>query len=95
MQTESKIEEDRIRVVVDRFTSMVDWEDKYRLLIKGGKSLTPLDKSDQISKYEIKGCQSKVWLKPSLVEGTIIFKADSDAILVKGIISLLIEVYSC
>jgi cysteine desulfuration protein SufE len=85
---------DRIDKLVDHFDSFNDWEDKYRVLIKMGKTLDNLDPSDQVSKYEIKGCQSKVWLKPKLLDGRIFFMADSDAILVKGIISVLIEAYS-
>lgn len=86
--------QDKISKIVDNFNSHSDWEDKYRELIKIGKSLDPLDESDKVSKFEIKGCQSKVWLKPKLSDGKIFLKADSDAVLVKGIIGLLLEVYS-
>jgi len=85
---------DRISQVEAKFNAHADWEDKYRELIKVGKNLPVIDEKNQVSKYEIKGCQSKVWLKPSLVKGRAVFQADSDAILVKGIIGLLLEVYS-
>ena len=85
---------ERISNLVEHFNSHSDWEDKYRVLIKMGKSLEPLDPSSQLPKYEIKGCQSKVWLKPSLINGKVFFSADSDAILVKGIIAVLLEAYS-
>lgn len=85
---------DRISQVEAKFNAHSDWEDKYRELIKVGKNLSGIDEKNQVSKYEIKGCQSKVWLKPNLVGGRVIFQADSDAILVKGIIGLLLEVYS-
>lgn len=85
---------DKITQLVSRFDSHKDWEDKYRELIKTGKGLEELDKNLQVSKFEVKGCQSKVWLVPKLEKGIVIFKADSDAILVKGIIAILLEVYS-
>lgn len=85
---------DRISQVEKKFDAHTDWEDKYRELIKVGKNLPEIDEKHQVSKYEIKGCQSKVWLKPNLIKGRVVFQADSDAILVKGIIGLLLEVYS-
>jgi cysteine desulfuration protein SufE len=85
---------DKIDLIITKFDSHKDWEDKYRELIKVGKTLNPMDETSKESKFEIKGCQSKVWLKPSLKNGRIYLEADSDAILVKGIIGLLLEVYS-
>lgn len=85
---------DKIKQIIDRFNAHSDWEDKYRELIKVGKTLKTMDESDKESKFEVKGCQSKVWLKPKLKDGKIELIADSDAILVKGIIGLLLEVYS-
>ena len=85
---------ERINNIENNFNSHIDWEDKYRVLIKFGKKLAPADKETQVSKYEIKGCQSKVWLRPKLDDGKIFFSADSDAILVKGIIGILMEAYS-
>ena len=85
---------ERIALVEQKFDAHKDWEDKYRVLIKFGKELDPMDSANQLEKYEIKGCQSKVWLKPKLEEGKVILFADSDAVLVKGIIAVLLEVYS-
>ena len=85
---------DKIDQIIARFDAHKDWEDKYRELIKVGKTLSPMDETAKESKFEIKGCQSKVWLKPTLKSGRITLAADSDAILVKGIIGLLLEVYS-
>mgnify|MGYP000374417139 CR=1 FL=1 len=85
---------ERINNIENNFNSYKDWEDKYRVLIKFGKQLAPADSDTQVSKYEIKGCQSKVWLRPKLEEGKVSFIADSDAILVKGIIGVLLEAYS-
>ena len=91
---ENKTIENRAKVLVERFSQYTDWEDRYRELIKIGKSLSPLEEQYQIEKYLIKGCQSQVWLVPSYKDGRVFFSADSDAILVKGIIGLLVEAYS-
>jgi cysteine desulfuration protein SufE len=85
---------EKVEKLVDHFNSHKDWEDKYKILIKMGKGLASLNSDDQLTKYEIKGCQSKVWLKPKLADGKVFFSADSDAILVKGIIAILLDVYS-
>ena len=86
--------QDRITQLVERFNSFSQWEERYKELIQNGKKLAPLEETDKIDKFRIKGCQSQVWLKPEYKDGVIHFYADSDAVLVKGIISLLLEVYS-
>lgn len=86
--------ENRISQVTSKFTEFSEWEDRYRVLIKIGKNLEELSEDKKQSKFEVKGCQSKVWLVPKLKDGLVYFNADSDAILVKGIIGLLLEVYS-
>lgn len=85
---------DRVSQVKARFLQFQDWEDRYKELINLGKGLEayPEDKRDE--KFKIKGCQSQVWLYPEFKEGRIFFYADSDALLVKGIIGLLVHVYS-
>ena len=80
--------------IIDDFSVFDDWMDKYNLLIDNGKNLPAIDPKFKVKDYLIEGCQSKVWLKPDLVEGNIIFTADSDAIITKGIVSLLIKVLS-
>ena len=85
---------ERINSIIERFDSFNQWEDRYRDIIKLGKSLEGLEQNDKQEKYRIKGCQSQVWLKASLDNGKVLFKADSDAVLVKGIVALLIEAYS-
>ena len=85
---------ERINEIVDRFTQFSDWEDRYKELIKIGKDLSDYAETDQIEKFQIKGCQSQVWLKPSYREGLVHFQASSDAILVKGIVGILVKVYS-
>lgn len=85
---------DKIDRLVERFMQFDQWEDRYKELIKSAKGLAPMESNERVEKFRIKGCQSQVWLKPELKDGLVYFKADSDAVLVKGIISILLEVYS-
>ncbi len=71
-----------------------EWLDKYEYLIDLGKNLEPFPEELKTEDRLIKGCQSRVWLDTSFENGTLVFRADSDAIITKGIISLLISVYS-
>lgn len=84
----------RIEQIVDRYKKMDSWEDRYKSIIQDGKKSEPLDPEFQIDKYKVNGCQSQVWLVPSLKDGKVFFKSDSDAFLVKGIANLLVCVYS-
>jgi cysteine desulfuration protein SufE len=86
--------ENRVIGLVERFNQYNDWEDRYKELIKIGKNLDDLPVEFQIEKFQIKGCQSKVWLRPQYKNGVVEFFATSDAILVKGIVGLLVEAYS-
>lgn len=86
--------QDRITSVSERFNKHEDWEDKYRELIKFGKDLDELSEAECTDKFKVKGCQSQVWLKPNYNDGRITFKANSDAVLVKGIVALITQVYS-
>jgi len=80
--------------IVDEFSMFDDWMDKYNLLIDIGKDLPVVDPKYKVRDFLIEGCQSKVWLHPDF-DGTIItFKADSDAIITRGIVALLIRVLS-
>ncbi len=85
---------DRTTQITQRFLQFHDWEDRYKELIQLGRSLGeyPEDKRDE--KYKVKGCQSQVWLYPELKDGRVHFYGDSDAVLVKGIVALLLAVYS-
>lgn len=85
---------DKIDRLIERFMQFDQWEDRYKELIKSAKGLAPMESNERVEKFRIKGCQSQVWLKPELKDGLVYFKADSDAVLVKGIISILLEVYS-
>ena len=80
--------------IIDEFNFFQDWSEKYQYLIDLGKNLPQFDTKDRIDSNLIKGCQSKVWLNSTFDNNIVIFKADSDAIISKGIISLLIRVFS-
>ncbi len=80
--------------IIDEFNFFQDWSEKYQYLIDLGKNLPQFDTKDRIDSNIIKGCQSKVWLNSTFDNNIVIFKADSDAIISKGIISLLIRVFS-
>ena len=80
--------------VIEEFSAFDDWMDKYALLIDLGNSLEPLDEKYKTESNLIEGCQSRVWLQADYVDGKIIFKGESDAVIVKGIVSLLISVLS-
>lgn len=80
--------------IISEFSVFDDWMDKYNLLIDSGKDLQPIDPKFKVKDYLIEGCQSKVWLRPEFDGGKIRFTADSDAIITKGIVSLLIKVLS-
>ena len=86
--------EDAKRKVVEDFSLYDEWLDKYEYLISLGKSLQPFPEELKTDDRLIKGCQSRVWLDCSRKDGNLFFRADSDAIITKGIISLLVGVYS-
>ena len=80
--------------IIDEFSLFTDWLDKYEYLIDLGRSLPIIKESGRDEKNLIKGCQSRVWLAADYSDGKIWFTADSDAIITKGIISLLVRVFS-
>ncbi|HEY9125387.1 MAG TPA: SufE family protein [Bacteroidales bacterium] len=80
--------------IVEEFLQFDDWLDRYNYLIEISKELQPLDNKYKANEYLIKGCQSRVWLSGELIDGKVVFTADSDAIITKGIIALLIRVLS-
>ena len=86
--------EEAKQAVIEDFSMYDEWLDKYEYLIELGKNLEPYPEEDKTDDKLIKGCQSRVWLDSKVEGGKIFFKADSDAIITKGIISLLIGVYS-
>lgn len=85
---------DRTTQIKQRFLQYKDWEDRYKELIHLGKELPTYPEDKREEKYKVKGCQSQVWLFPEFKDGKVYFHADSDAILVKGIVAILTSVYS-
>jgi len=77
--------------IVEEFSVFEDWLDRYNYLIELGNDLPAIDPKFRTSEYLINGCQSKVWLHADLVDGKLQFNADSDAIIVKGIVALLVK----
>lgn len=80
--------------VIEEFSDFEDWMDKYQLLIDLGNELEPLDEKYKTESNLIEGCQSRVWVQADYEDGKLVFKAESDALIVKGIIALLIRVLS-
>ena len=80
--------------IIDEFSLFDDWMDKYNLLIDLGKELPVIDPKFKVKDFLIEGCQSKVWLHPAYDGTCITFTADSDAIITRGIVALLIKVLS-
>lgn len=80
--------------IIDEFSGFGDWMDKYSYIIEMGNALPPIDECHKTPDNIIEGCQSRVWLNAEYKDGRIHFEADSDAIIVKGIISMLVRVLS-
>lgn len=90
MKTINEIQEE----VIEEFSDFDDWMDKYQLLIDLGNEQQPLDAKYKTEQNLIEGCQSRVWLQADLVDGKVVFQAESDALIVKGIVTLLMRVLS-
>jgi cysteine desulfuration protein SufE len=80
--------------IVEEFSVYEDWMDKYGYLIELGNDLKDLDPKEKTDEYLIRGCQSRVWLVSDFVDGKVIFRDESDAIIVKGMVALLLRVVS-
>ena len=80
--------------IIEEFGGFDDWMDKYQLLIDLGNEQAPLDEKYKTESNLIDGCQSRVWLQCDYVDGKLVFSAESDALIVKGIVALLIRVLS-
>lgn len=83
-----------IEELIDNFSFLDGWEEKYQYVIDLGHKLEPLDEKFKTDDWKVKGCQSQVWLVPQIKDGVFHFKGDSDAILVKGIISIVLLIYN-
>ena len=90
MMTINEIQE----LIIEEFSVFDDWMDKYSLLIDMGNELPPLDAKYKTQNNLIEGCQSRVWLQADCIDDRVVFLGDSDAVIVKGIVSLLIKVLS-
>jgi len=90
MQTINEIQEQ----IIEEFAAFDEWMDKYQMLIDMGGELLPFDVKYKTQNNLIEGCQSRVWLQADCIEGKVVFLGDSDAVIVKGIVSLLIRVLS-
>ena len=90
METINEIQDE----IIDEFASLDDWMDKYQMLIDLGNEQDALDEQYKVESNLIDGCQSRVWLQADYVDGVIHFTAESDALIVKGIVALLIRVLS-
>ena len=80
--------------IIEEFSGFDDWLDRYQLLIDLGSEQPPLEEQYKTDNNLIEGCQSRVWLQADYVDGKVFFRAESDALIVKGIVALLIDVYS-
>lgn len=92
-QLATGIEETQNRIVRE-FNLFEDWTERYKHIIKLGSKLPPLDSSKKIDSNIVKGCQSQVWLHAELNEGRVVFEADSDAAITKGLVALMVRLYS-
>jgi cysteine desulfuration protein SufE len=89
----SSILQDMARLV-DEFQALPDWETRYKKIIERAKRLVPMDEALKSDANKVRGCSSTVWLHATCHDGIVTFAADSDAVLVRGLVALLIEVYS-
>lgn len=92
MVTQASAIEKEQDIIIDEFSNFTDWSDKYEYLIDLGKALPPLNEKYKTEAHLVKGCQSKVWLHAEIREDRVFLFADSDTVITKGIIALLIRV---
>ncbi len=83
-----------IEELAENFELLDDWEDKYRYIIDLGEKLPPLPDKFHTDEWKVQGCQSQVWLVPEKKDGKLFFEGDSDAIIVKGIIAIVLMIFS-
>ena len=86
--------QNRIQKILDEFSKIPDWEARYKRLIDLGKELPSMDEQNKTDANKVRGCQSQVWLWANMEGEKIVFQADSDASITKGIVALLVNVYS-
>lgn len=80
--------------IIDEFSALADWTERYKYIIKMGRELEPVEDKHKVGENLVRGCQSQVWLHTRLEDGKVIFEADSDAAITKGLVALMIRFYS-
>lgn len=80
--------------IVKEFQILQDWPERYKHIIKLGSKMEPLPEEKKVEENLVKGCQSQVWLTADLVDGKVIYKADSDAAITKGLVAMMVNFYS-
>lgn len=85
---------DKQNEIVAEFQAIADWQERYRRIIQFGRDLAEMPAEQHVDRYKVKGCQSQVWLHASLDGDRIVFLGDSDAAIVKGLVALVLHVYS-
>lgn len=86
--------EEKEKEIVHEFSLLADWQDKYEHIIAKGRELPPLESRYKTEEYKVRGCQSDVWIMAYFRDGRVYFKADSDALIVKGLAGMLIQILS-
>lgn len=84
----------QIEELIENFELLEDWEDKYRYVIELGEGLPAFPEEFRTEEWKVRGCQSQVWLVPAKENGKLLFKGDSDALIVKGLISIVLMIYN-
>lgn len=80
--------------IIQEFKALSDWTERYKHIIEQGRNLDPLDEKYKVEENLVRGCQSQVWLHTYLEDGKVIFEADSDAAITKGLVALMVRFYS-
>lgn len=80
--------------IIKEFEALTDWTERYKHIIKQGRTLEPLEEQYKVDENLVRGCQSQVWLHTRLEDGKVIFEADSDAAITKGLVALMVRFYS-
>jgi cysteine desulfuration protein SufE len=80
--------------IIDEFSALTDWTERYKRIIAMGRELQPLDEQYKVEENLVRGCQSQVWLHTDLTDGRVVFEADSDAAITKGLVALMVRFYS-
>lgn len=80
--------------IIEEFSALDDWTERYKHIIELGKKLPPLDEQHKVEENLVRGCQAQVWLNTELEDGKVIFEADSDAAITKGLVALMVRFYS-